>query len=183
MYKKRIIIGIALVLVLVLLCGIQLIYKNYQFGQDLHNYVNDMYVQCVLLADGIELLEEDFAKLGPEHSSFGSRTLFDNALSSTQAAFGTLNMPILEDVRQEYIDQFGTLYRELLNDPGDVKLIALFTDPEKAGELAVLKERMHNMAECFREFTKSFHQMSEWEQCFYSWEKERQILSEKVRMP
>lgn len=182
--RKKIIIGVILVLLLVLLFGAHLIYKNYKLGQELYNAAKSMSNEVAPFVDTMEQLEREYAKPDVDHSEI-NRGPFNYDITHTRLVFSVFhnNKPILDDVRLAYFDMVEQLFANTLGDRDNAKLSALFTDPVKANETTALKNQLNHLVECLNDFCEKYDQMSEWERCFTSWKNERKILTEQVRIP
>lgn len=177
--KKKIVLLIATFVCLVLLCSAYLLHNNYQLGAQLYSSAGDMSVQCRLLADGIEDLENEFQKAGNDNEAV-NRQSFDSAILSVHSSFGNENVPILKEVRSDLVQRFEELF-QLSRD--DETLKNTFTDKEKFAEIVVLRDRLNALADSLVDFQERYNQMSDWERYFTSWEKERESLSDTARIP
>lgn len=182
MNRKILIILIITLVLLALLCGIYLIYDNYRFGQELYGAVNQMSTKSDALADGIGFLEEKFEN-GDIDDLAHNRHAFDSAILVVHSGFGYDDMPLLDDVRLEYIDRFEELWLQTVNDHNNTNLVELFTDTEKSTEITNLQKQLELMTITFMDFSNRYDEMSVWERCFVSWRNERKILSDQVRLP
>lgn len=184
MNKKKIltiIITIVVVLALVLFHGVYLIRENYRLGQEMYTAVNDMSVHSYQIAYNIGYLEEKFES--GDIDDIASHTHgFENAILEVHSCFGYDDIPILEDVRSEYIDRFEEIFRQIANDYDYKRLKQLFTDAEKSEDLDALKNKLEIMTDAFTDFRDRYNAMSERERYLTSWSEEREILSEKVRL-
>ena len=186
MTRKKIIIGIAVVLLVAIVCCVHLIRENYRLGLEFYNAVNYTSVESVRIADGIAYMQMQFEKPDLDYDTLGSsRHAFDQAIVSTQwlDGFAYDNRTFTEEVCNQYNARFVQLYHLVCNDLDNARLIELFTDPEKAQQMEELEEKLNIMTQWCVDFRERYNQMSDWERCFHSWEEERQILSEKVRFP
>lgn len=181
MNKKKIIILIITLVVLALLCGIHLIYDNYQFGLELYSAVNQMSPQTHSIAKSIEFLEEKFEN-GDIDDIAHDRNAFDQQMLLVHSFFGYDNMPLLNDVRFEYISRFEEIFDQTVNDFDNTGLTKLFTDKEERAKMANLKNKLNIMTNRFIEFRERYNELSFWERCFTSWRHERDLLSEQVKL-
>ena len=177
MNKKRIILIAILIAVLVLLCVMEFIRDNYQLGQWMYEESTQMSVQCIFIVDSLDYLEMQFSDPNNDDVNMNA---FSSAISSARSRFGQENIPLLEDVRSEYVDQFENLWNLALRD-GAIR--QAFTDDREYHEIITLKDALTNMANQLNDFRAHYQQMSFLEKCFTSWSNERDILSEAVKLP
>ena len=173
MNKKNTVIIICLVLTLVLHCGIYAVHDNYLLGREIRVEAGDLLLQCDQVKQSIDDLKQQF----DNGSAEPDRSYYDLALHSLRY-FGYENVPVLEDVRQAWIIQLEQLYQETMSDEA---LKAYFTDNQESVEF--WQNQLQNLMDCLNAFIERYDQMSGWEQNFTSWNNERKILSEQVRLP
>lgn len=181
MNKKKVII-IILVVLLLLQQGIHMVKDNYQLGNDLHRTSQKMAHRCFMLTDSIAYLQEKFDS-GDLDDLDHTRRSFDQALSSCWSWFGDNDMPIRNEVRSEYGGQIMDLFHLCANDSDNKRLIELFTDEKKSCELANLKEQLELMTETLTDFCDRYGEIPIWKRYFVSWGREREALTEKLRIP
>lgn len=182
MNKKNLIILITTLVILALLCGIYLIYDNYQFGLELYSAVNRMSPQTHSIAKSIEFLEEKFEN-GDIDDIAHDRNAFDQEMLKVHSFFGYDDMPLLNEVRFEYAMWFEEIFDLTANDFNNSGLVKLFTDKEESAKLAILKSKLNIMTNHFIEFRDRYNQLTFWERCFTNWRHERDLLSEQVKLP
>ena len=182
MNKKRIIILIISIFVLLSIWGAYGIYENYKLGQELYASTGDLSLYTATLSDGIDHLLESFDKPGSDISR--DRRALDIAIISVEAAgFGSADMPILDEVRLDYVSRFHQIYLEILYDYDNAAVTKLFDSPSASSNMTLLRDSLDNMTNCFQDFQERYNQMSFLEKCFTFWSNERDILSEAVKLP
>ena len=185
MNRKKIIILIVTVVFAVSICGAHFMYGNYQRGAELAEYASQVLVPCTSFADNIEYNIRMF--LNPEvynpefYPGYIDKYFFDYTLGKCIVFFGYEDMPLLEeDVRLDLLLQFEELRDETVSQEDFENL---FTDEERVNEVSLLGDRLEALSVAIHVFKIRYQEMSVWERCFASWENERKIFSELIRIP
>lgn len=173
--KKKIVIIAVHILLAVLLCGIYAIRENDRFGLDLYNVCGTVSVQSSIFADGIEFTEKEFRNDDGDVNTYP----FEYGLLDLHSGFGYNDMPMLDEVRLDWINEFERLFRVSLRDED---IATEFTEPEKLADLLALKDQLQNLSERLTAFRERYEQTSEWDRHFISWRDERNKLSEALRL-
>ena len=174
---KKIII-IILVIVIVLSSGIYAVYNNYQLGQELEFATHNLSIISYELADSIDSLQDKCSNSSSDRLFLFVHS-FEEALKMTQSTFGSSGMPLREDVFNDWVTRLSKLWRKIVGlDVDEMK--QLFQN--EAEDLTELKGDLYHLTDCLNEFNDRYNEMSFWERCFTSWEKERDALSEQVKL-
>lgn len=183
MNKKTKIIIISVIVVLAILCGIFVVYKNYQYGKEMYTSVLRVRYQCMMISLGIDSTRETFQD--PDVDPEGINTYsFSDLLTATQVMIGYEDMALTDDVQIAYKDRIRHMQSNYLGSSYlNMKISDSFTDPEKAAEVETFKNELDNLVAAFNDFVDRYNEMSFLERCFTSWSHEREELSEKVRLP
>ena len=183
MDKRIKIILISVIVILAILCGIFLIYKNYQYGKEMYCSVIDVKYRCVVLSSGIKTMQEIFQdpNIDPEGIEVDS---FDRVLTATRIIIGYEDMALEDDVRHAYVERCLDMQLHYFSPGHNNTLLAeSFTDPEKAADVEAFKNDIENLEAGLNDFANRYNEMSFLERCFTSWSHEREELSDKVRLP
>ena len=176
--KKKSII-LAVIAILVLLYGASSLKKNYRLGQEIYDGANTLSCQTMELARRIGLLADEFEKTEIDPDKVAScSSAFHAALFPLRMYFVYDNIPILNDVRREWVERFEKLYQQTSLDDD---LEQTFADYEKREQMHILKNQLESLTYHLMEFSDMYNQIPEWKRYFVSWEKERKILSEECR--
>ena len=181
MNRKKIII-IILVALLLLQQGIHMAKHNYQLGSDMYWSAQTTAGLCRELADNIESMQERIDDGEIEDIEITSRS-FDNIVVKSKREFGGDNVPIFNEVMSVYWEQIDDIFNQIVNDPGNKRLLKLFTDEKESKDLAIFKEQLEFMYEALMEFWDRYNAMPNWKRYFVSWKGEREALTEKLRIP
>ena len=181
MNKKKIIILIITLVALALLCGIYLIYDNYQFGQKLSTSILTVKESSHLLADAIawHLKEFENPDIDPVNVK---RHSFDYNLIQAKYIFQYENTALTDTVRFDYVNRCNYFILLVDNDYRNICFAELFTNEQKSSEITIFKDKLNNLALNFQEFFERYENMSFWERCFTNWRNERDLLSEQVKL-
>lgn len=181
MNRKKIII-IILVALLLLQQGIHMAKHNYQLGSDMYWSAQTTAGLCRELADNIESMQERIDDGEIEDIEITSRS-FDNIVVKSKREFGGDNVPIFNEVMSVYWEQIEDIFLQIVNDPDNKRLIKLFTDEKKSSDLATFKGQLEVMSDLLTDFCDRYHEIPIWKRYFVSWKNERELLTEKLRIP
>jgi hypothetical protein len=127
MSKKRIIIILTAITLIVVGFISYLVKNNYNYGWQLYSAAGSMSVQTQNLADSIEYLEKTVSYSTIEADDINTNA-FHSAVASMRSTFGYDDMPILDNVRSNWINRIETLHKQTRND---TDLLAAFKDEVK----------------------------------------------------
>ena len=179
MSKKRIIITLTAIILIVVGFISYLVKNNYNYGWQLYSEAGSMSVQTQSLADSIEFLDKTVTYSTIEAYD-NYRHSFDVAVASMRSNFGYDDMPLLDDVRNNWINRIETLFKQTRND---TDLLATFKDEVKLGEMRFLHHQLTDMTIKFTYLRLRFNLMTNFERCMFNWRKEQKILSKRVDFP
>src|SRR5690554_517301 len=108
MSKKRIIIKLTAIILIVVGLISYLIKRNYNYGRELYSEAASMSVQIQSLADSIEYVDRAVTYSMVEADDI-NRQSFDMAIASIRSGFGYDDMPLLNNVRSNWINRIETL--------------------------------------------------------------------------
>lgn len=183
MNKKKVIICIILVVVLALHFGISAFKNQYQFGSDLYWQANELLSKLDSLATSIDQVLREFEKadFDPASADTVATWYFEFSLNEVRYDFGYEDMPILDEVRLDYIDRVQEIYGQIGND--NEKLAKLLEDEEKRNELISFKTQLELARDALLDFRDRYEEIPNWKRYFVSWKNERERLTEKLRIP
>ena len=181
MNRKKIII-IILVALLLLQQGIHMAKENYRLGNDMHRAALNTAGHCFELADSIDFMQKRFEN-GEVDDLENTSISFDCAVVRCRSDFCYDDLPVLNEVLSGYTRQIEDIFHQIVNDPGNKRLIKLFTDEKKSSDLAVFKEQLEVMYETLTDFCDRYNEIPNWKRYFVSWKDEREALTEKLRIP
>ncbi len=180
--KKKVIIYIAIIAAIALAYGAYAIYDNYRFGQELFLSNNQLRLTCDTLSGSIQGMQEEFRKTDVDPLNV-SRDIFDTVLSEARMRFIYEDACLSYDVRLQYIKKIQEIQHEIGSDRRNTCLARFFFDDEKMEDLTAFKEQLEFMYEALSDFGEQYNAMPKWKRYFVSWKNERELLTEKLRIP
>lgn len=179
MKRGKIIIIFIIFCGFVLLYGIYSIYRNYQFGCELYRTACKLSIQVQSLIKSIDDLEREFGNEDSTHVDYAYYNQYYEAIGVFWSEFGYEDMPVLDEVRAEYIGRIDEIRRQTMKDED---LENVFTNAEEFNKIATLRDQLKILINGLNEFVESYRQMSSLERYFTSWKDERRVLTDKVRI-
>lgn len=178
MAKKKVVICIILVVVLVLHFGIGAIKDNYRLGLELYKGAGEVAYQSENFARSIDYLLKEFEQADVDPADVNAWP-FEHALFEIRY----FNIPILDEVRSGYGKRTDDIFKQIVNSSENKKLAKLFTNEEKRKELAGFQTQFELVRDALVDFRERYDEVPNWKRYFVSWKNERDILSEKLRIP
>ena len=173
--RKKIILFItALVVFIIFYMLYSSIRDNYCLGWELYHTSNDVLHQVSNLTESIDYLEEEF-KYPDKSADKVDRYFFDESIRTIRWNFGYENMPLLDDVRIEWINRFEEIYEQARSNED---LQTMFYN----GEQKPLQNQLKNLAEILTTFCDSYSELPTWKHYFTSWRDVRDDMSDQARI-
>lgn len=182
---KKKIICIVLAAVLAVCAGIGALKQNYRFGSELYGQASGLSAKLDSLATSIDQTVREFEKNGINPAGVDTVAIwyFEFSLNEIRYGFGYEDMPILDEVRLDYIERAQKLYDESGINSGNPNTARLFADETKRNEMIRLKSQLVLARDVLLEFRDRYNAMPNWKRYFVSWKGERDALTEKLRIP
>lgn len=182
---KKKIICIVLVAVLAVCAGIGVLKQNYRFGSELYGQASGLSAKLDSLATSIDQTVREFEKNGFDPAGVDTVAIwyFEFSLNEIRYGFGYEDMPILDEVRLDYIERAQKIYDESEINSGNQKLARLLSDETKRNELIGLKSQLVLARDALLDFCDRYNEIPNWKRYFVSWKGEREVLTEKLRIP
>lgn len=172
--KKLILLIIALALLAISYGVLSSLRSNYKLGQELYLSSNDVLHQVSNLMESIDYLEQQFED--PNQSADDvDRYFFDESIRTIRWNFGYENMPLLDEVRLEWIHRFEEIYEQARSNE---TLQAMFD----RGEQKLLQEQLTQLANVLTDITDSYWDLPSWKHYLTSWSNVRDSMSGQARI-
>ena len=172
--KKLILLIIALALLALSYGALSSLRSNYKLGQELYHSSNDALHQVSNLMESIDYLEQQFEDPN-QNADDVDRYFFDESIRTIRWNFGYENMPLLDEVRLEWIHRFEEIYEQARSNE---TLQAMFD----RGEHQLLQEQFTQLANLLTDFTDHYRDLPSRQHYLTSWSDIRERLSEQAGM-
>lgn len=172
--KKIILLIIALAVLAISYGAVSSLRSNYMLGQELYRSSNDLLHQVSNLIESIDYLDQQFKD--PNQSADDvDRYYFDESIRTIRWNFGYENMPLLDEVRLEWIHRFEEIYEQARSDE-DLQAMS------ERGEQKLLLVQLTQLANVLSDITDGYWDLPSWKHYLTSWDDMRDSMSTQARI-